>query len=401
MRIPMTAAEFLVGFIMIVLLSWPCAAQEEGTSNILNQELNARQKRLEQLEKTINRKKARKRRIEKTREDVLGEIEKLDARISSQWESLEQARKDWTEAELELDRITSELNEKSMEIAFLKRHTEMRFNAFRQMGEVGLLNVFFAADSLPDLLARQEYLKMILDEDRAKRNQYLQAIADLSVKQAELKKRQALHKVMSERLKKETLLLEKRKKEKEQYLEELKRKSGRYSVVIAQLQKAKRKLKDVVDELTLKARSAEKAVEPVSPESQFDFRAQKGKLNLPAPGTVISFRSRKKVPGIGVLCPWGTQVRAIFDGKVVFNNTLPGYGKVLIMDHGKGYMSLIAQGQRFYKDVGTEVAEGEVVGVSGGGPWIAEGLYLEIRRNGRQLNPLSWFDLRGIEIEKK
>ena len=325
----------------------------------------------------------------------------MDARISSQWESLEQARKDWTEAELELDRITSELNEKSREIAFLKRHTEMRFNAFRQMGEVGLLNVFFAADSLPDLLARQEYLKMILDEDRAKRNQYLQAIADLSVKQAELKKRQALHKVMSERLKKETLLLEKRKKEKEQYLEELKRKSGRYSVVIAQLQKAKRKLKDVVDELTLKARSAEKAVEPVSPESQFDFRAQKGKLNLPAPGTVISFRSRKKVPGIGVLCPWGTQVRAIFDGKVVFNNTLPGYGKVLIMDHGKGYMSLIAQGQRFYKDVGTEVAEGEVVGVSGGGPWIAEGLYLEIRRNGRQLNPLAWFDLRGIEIEKK
>jgi len=400
-RIPIIPAEFLVGFIMIVLLSWPCAAQEEGTSNILNQELNARQKRLEQLEKTINRKKARKRRIEKTREDVLGEIEKLDARISSQWESLEQARKDWTEAELELDRITSELNEKSREIAFLKRHTEMRFNAFRQMGEVGLLNVFFAADSLPDLLARQEYLKMILDEDRAKRNQYLQAIADLSVKQAELKKRQALHKVMSERLKKETLLLEKRKKEKEQYLEELKRKSGRYSVVIAQLQKAKRKLKDVVDELTLKARSAEKAVEPVSPESQFDFRAQKGKLNLPAPGTVISFRSRKKVPGIGVLCPWGTQVRAIFDGKVVFNNTLPGYGKVLIMDHGKGYMSLIAQGQRFYKDVGTEVAEGEVVGVSGGGPWIAEGLYLEIRRNGRQLNPLAWFDLRGIEIEKK
>ncbi len=387
------SAFFLAG-LLFSSISW-------AENEILNQELSSKTEKLKSIEKSIAKKRSRKRRIEKSQQDVLSEIQALDHRIASQWESLQQAKKDWTAAELELEKTTDALNDTVRKIEFLKHYTELRFNAFRQMGELGLLNVFFAAQSLPDLLSRQEFLKMILDEDREKRKQYLKAIEGLSEKQSELKKRQDLLKVMSERMEKETLLLEERKREKKEFLDKLKKEGRRYSAMIAQLQRARKNLKEVVNELTLKVRSAEKAMEPVSMENQFDFRAQKGKLNLPAPGKVISFRSRKRIPGIAVSCPWGTQIRAIFDGRVIYNDSLPGYGRVLIIDHGKGYMSLVAQGQGFSKNVGAEVAEGEVVGISGGGPWISEGIYLEIRRNGRQLRPLSWFDLRGIEIEKR
>lgn len=387
------SAFFLAG-LLFSSISW-------AENEILNQELSSKTEKLKSIEKSIAKKRSRKRRIEKSQQDVLSEIQALDHRIASQWESLQRAKKDWTAAELELEKTTDALNDTVRKIEFLKHYTELRFNAFRQMGELGLLNVFFAAQSLPDLLSRQEFLKMILDEDREKRKQYLKAIEGLSEKQSELKKRQDLLKVMSERMEKETLLLEERKREKKEFLDKLKKEGRRYSAMIAQLQRARKNLKEVVNELTLKVRSAEKAMEPVSMENQFDFRAQKGKLNLPAPGKVISFRSRKRIPGIAVSCPWGTQIRAIFDGRVIYNDSLPGYGRVLIIDHGKGYMSLVAQGQGFSKNVGAEVAEGEVVGISGGGPWISEGIYLEIRRNGRQLRPLSWFDLRGIEIEKR
>ncbi len=387
------SAFFLAG-LLFSSISW-------AENEILNQELSSKTEKLKSIEKSIAKKRSRKRRIEKSQQDVLSEIQALDHRIASQWESLQRAKKDWTAAELELEKTTDALNDTVRKIEFLKHYTELRFNAFRQMGELGLLNVFFAAQSLPDLLSRQEFLKMILDEDREKRRQYLKAVEGLSERQSELKKRQDLLKVMSERMEKETLLLEERKREKKEFLDKLKKEGRRYSAMIAQLQRARKNLKEVVNELTLKVRSAEKAMEPVSMENQFDFRAQKGKLNLPAPGKVISFRSRKRIPGIAVSCPWGTQIRAIFDGRVIYNDSLPGYGRVLIIDHGKGYMSLVAQGQGFSKNVGAEVAEGEVVGISGGGPWISEGIYLEIRRNGRQLRPLSWFDLRGIEIEKR
>ncbi len=370
-------------------------------ADIIQDELATRQKKLSNIEKSLKRKKRVERKLKKEQRDVLADIQELDRKIALQWQSLQQAKRDWTEAELQLDRTRSELEAMRKRAASLKKNIEVRLNAFRQMGEIGVLNILLAADSIPNLLARQEYLKMIVNNDQAKRREYVSLLKDLVKKEKELKDRQMLLKAVSERLEKEALLLEERKAEKERYLESIKKKRSRYRRMISQLQRAKRRLSKVVEELTLKAQAAQKALGPVTRESQFEFRAQKGRLNLPVPGKVIIFKSKRRSKGMAVECPWGTEIRAIFDGRVVFNDSLPGYGKVFIVDHGDGYMTLIAQGQSFKKKVGDEVAEGEVVGLSGGGPWVSEGVYIEIRHNGRQLTAPYWFDLRGIEIVRR
>ncbi len=386
---------------IVVFLAVSVGAMSQAGTDIIQDELSVRQKKLLSIERSIKRKKRIKRRIEKEQKDVLSDIQELDRKISLQWQSLQQAKRDWTKAELQLDKTRRELESMRSRADELKTNIETRLNAFRQMGEIGVLNVLFAADSLPNLLARQEYLKMIVNEDQARRKEYVALLKELIQKEKELKDRQILLKAVSERLAKEASLLEKRKADKERYLDSLKKKSKRYRRMIAQLQRAKRRLSQVVEELTLKAKAAAKAAEPVTKESQFEFRCQKGKLNLPAPGKAVIFKSKKHSKGMAVECPWGTEIRAIFDGTVVFNDSLPGYGRVFIVDHGHGYMSLIAQGQSFKKKVGQEVAEGEVIGLSGGGPWVPEGIYIEIRHNGRQLTAPYWFDLRGIEIVRR
>ncbi|NPA94016.1 MAG: peptidoglycan DD-metalloendopeptidase family protein [Thermodesulfobacteria bacterium] len=383
-------------FLLVVTLVGPLGAG----ANIIQEELTTRQKKLSSIEKSLKRKKRVERKLKKEQRDVLADIQELDRKIALQWQSLQQAKKDWTDAELQLDRTRNELEQMRRRAAALKNNIEVRLNAFRQMGEIGVLNILLAADSIPNLLARQEYLKMIVNNDQAKRREYATLLKELTKKEKELKDRQILLKAVSTRLEKEALLLEERKAEKERYLESLKKKRSRYRRMISQLERARRRLTKVVEELTMKARATSKALEPVTQESQFDFRAQKGRLNLPVPGRVIIF-SKKRTKGIAVECPWGTEIRAIFDGKVVFNDSLPGYGRVFIVDHGNGYMSLIAQGQSFKKKVGDEVAEGEVVGLSGGGPWVSEGVYIEIRHNGRPLTAKYWFDLRGIEIVRR
>jgi septal ring factor EnvC (AmiA/AmiB activator) len=68
-----------------------------------------------------------------------------------------------------------------------------------------------------------------------------------------------------------------------------------------------------------------------------------------------------------------------------------GFGLLLIIDHGDGYMSLYGQNEALYKEVGEWVDSGEVVatlGASGG--QTDAGLYFEIRHNGHPVNPLSW-----------
>ena len=380
-------------FLLVITLIGPLGAG----ANIIQEELTTRQKKLSSIEKSLKRKKRAVRKLKKEQRDVLADIQELDRKIALQWQSLQQAKKDWTDAELQLDRTRNELEQMRRRAAALKNNIEVRLNAYRQMGEIGVLNILLAADSIPNLLARQEYLKMIVNNDQAKRREYASLLKNLTQKEKELKDRQILLKAVSSRLEKEALLLEERKAEKERYLESIKKKRSRYRRMISQLERARRRLTKVVEELTIKARATSKALEPVTQENQFQFRAQKGRLNLPVPGRVIIF-SKKRTKGIAVECPWGTEIRAIFDGRVVFNDSLPGYGRVFIVDHGNGYMSLIAQGQSFKKKVGDEVAEGEVVGLSGGGPWVSEGVYVEIRHNGRPLTARYWFDLRGIEI---
>ena len=79
-------------------------------------------------------------------------------------------------------------------------------------------------------------------------------------------------------------------------------------------------------------------------------------------------------------------------GRVAFADWLKGYGLIVILDHGDGYMSLYAQNDTLQKDVGDWVAAGETlagVGTSGGQSDPA--LYFELRRNGRPVDLRGWF----------
>ncbi|KAB8182140.1 peptidoglycan DD-metalloendopeptidase family protein, partial [Lysobacter maris] len=87
----------------------------------------------------------------------------------------------------------------------------------------------------------------------------------------------------------------------------------------------------------------------------------------------------------------GTAVKAVADGQVVYAEWMTGYGLLLIIDHGNGYMSLYAHNDALLKDAGDSVKRGDAVasvGSSGGHGRPA--LYFELRRNGQPVNPNVW-----------
>lgn len=88
----------------------------------------------------------------------------------------------------------------------------------------------------------------------------------------------------------------------------------------------------------------------------------------------------------------GTPVTAIFNGKVVFSEFLRGFGLLVIIDHGQGYMSLYGNNQKLYKSLGDSVSQGEMIAQVGQSGAEAEGgLYFEIRKDGESLDPSLWF----------
>ncbi|MEI7368316.1 murein hydrolase activator EnvC [Pectobacterium sp. 1950-15] len=95
--------------------------------------------------------------------------------------------------------------------------------------------------------------------------------------------------------------------------------------------------------------------------------------------------------GLVIAAPEGTEVKAIADGTVLMADWLQGYGLVVVVQHGKGDMSLYGYNQSALVSVGAQVKAGQpiaLVGTSGG--QSQPGLYFEIRRQGQAVNPQPW-----------
>lgn len=97
-------------------------------------------------------------------------------------------------------------------------------------------------------------------------------------------------------------------------------------------------------------------------------------------------------PGVYFYSPEGSSVKAVRLGKVVFSNWLKGYGLLLIIDHGQGYMTLYAHNQALFKKRGDFVKTKEVIAQVGHtGGLNKNGLYFEVRYHGKVVPTLKWF----------
>jgi septal ring factor EnvC (AmiA/AmiB activator) len=126
------------------------------------------------------------------------------------------------------------------------------------------------------------------------------------------------------------------------------------------------------------------------------FAALRGKLRWPLRGRVAEKFSAgtgggQVSQGVLIAAKSGSEVHAVSHGRVVFADWLRGYGLLLIVDHGDGYMSLYGYNETLLKDVGDWVDAGTVVatsGDSGGRP--TPGLYFELRYKGKAVDPSYW-----------
>lgn len=127
-----------------------------------------------------------------------------------------------------------------------------------------------------------------------------------------------------------------------------------------------------------------------------DFSAPyRGNCALPAKGGITAqFGSARggglRWNGIVIDAPAGASATAVKAGKVVYADYLRGYGKLVIVDHGNGFMSLYGYNQSLRVKTGDRVAAGQVVSIVGGGDEGETGLYFETRVRGRPSQPGNW-----------
>lgn len=123
---------------------------------------------------------------------------------------------------------------------------------------------------------------------------------------------------------------------------------------------------------------------------------KKGTLPWPLTGKLIQkFGSKRtsqlKWKGLFISAPAGKEIKAIANGQVVYADWLNGFGMVMVIEHGKGYMSLYGHNQSLLLNPGDTVKAGQPIALSGdSGAQNKTGLYFEIRYQGSAVNPLPW-----------
>ncbi|MBW7981078.1 murein hydrolase activator EnvC [Enterobacillus tribolii] len=198
----------------------------------------------------------------------------------------------------------------------------------------------------------------------------------------------------------------------QQRLNELKRNEGRLRDQIARAEREARaraekeareaaKLRAQVKQKEQQARQKGTTYTPT--ESERSLMARTGGLGRasgqalwPVHGQIIhrfgeTLQGELRWKGMVIAAREGSEVKAIADGRVLLADWLQGYGLVVVIEHGKGDMSLYGYNQSALVNVGAQVRAGQpvaLVGNSGGQGQPA--LYFEIRRQGQAVNPQPW-----------
>ncbi|UCH54129.1 MAG: peptidoglycan DD-metalloendopeptidase family protein [Pseudomonadota bacterium] len=133
------------------------------------------------------------------------------------------------------------------------------------------------------------------------------------------------------------------------------------------------------------------------PEKDARFGTLKGRLPWPTRGRLQARYNEPKAVGNlrwrGLLigAAEGTEIQAVASGRVVYADWLRGFGLLLILDHGDGYMTLYGHNQTLHKTVGNWVEAGEAVAAVGSsGDAIDTALYFEVRHRGEPIDPTVW-----------
>lgn len=352
------------------------------------------------------------------------ELDQVQGRIKALRQSLEEARGRETGARAQIEASERAIGKVTGRIAALERQSGAaqerlkRLEAERVRQRAGLMQQRQALGRelrASYMAGRSEYLKLLLNQEdphrlgrmlvyyeylgraRKARIEGLQsALAELDRVGREIAAESAELDRLQEGLDRERAALEQQRQERREVLAALGREIRTSDQQLKGLLDDERRLQKVLETL----RNALADI-PVTLGNRAPIGKQRGQLLWPASGKVVaSFGSERglgalKWNGMLIDAPAGASVRAVHHGRVAFADWLRGFGLLMIVDHGDGFMSLYGHNQNLLKEAGDWVEAGEViatVGQSGGRE--SPGLYFELRRDGRPTDPQPWLARR-------
>lgn len=358
--------------------------------------------------------RAQKQLISKTRKveaEVSTELREILRNLEQKESDLGKLSSDLRGVESSLDRTGRDIQKVTGEANLKRSEIEHRLASLYKAGELGVVRMFFSAESFPQLAENIRYMRSILDNDKLIFAEYNQKIVKLKSLKSDLERdalkkerikngiEQKKHEIEVEKSKKAAILGKVRQDRKsyEASLRELQVNASRLQAMMNRLEALSRRKLSTRHE---KPGGKKRPLAELLPVPDRGFASQKGRMSLPVRGEIIESFGKHKHPefnsytfskGLSISASSGTHIKAIYEGTVIFSDYFKGFGNMMIVDHGGGYFSLYAHAAGLAKKVGAEVARHETIGTVGDVDSNRGSLlYFEIRHQGKPVDPAGW-----------
>ena len=341
-----------------------------------------------------------RQRIETLREEISADVSRRDSETRR-----------LKEVELEIARLVKDLKKLAEE----RRRTERRLGELRREQKVRSAQLSEEQESLAGHLrsaymtGRQERVRLLLSQEdpqalgrlmvyygylsrmRAGRIDSISNQLEELTEVARQVRNESEHlEALESEQKAQLAALEETYRQRNEAMRNLNQRITEQGEEVSRLELQEASLKALIDRIR-------SALEDFPVDTQENFANLKGRLAWPVAGRLIKdygqprASGRLRWNGVLVAADRGTEVRALYHGRVAFADWLPGLGLLMVLEHGGGYLSLYGHNQTLLKSAGEWVTPGEViatVGDSGGRPEPAS--YFEIRQGVKPVNPHDW-----------
>ena len=353
----------------------------------------------------------------------------LLAQLKSQEEAISAAARKLRETQATLTQLNKQIDEMNASIAKMERqHASQERNlsaqldaAFRQGPHTGMQMILSGEEGQRNqrIQAYYGYLNQARQETIA---QLKQTREEVTAQKAELEEKQSQQQTLVYEQRAQQAKLEQARNERkktlsglessiqqgQQQLGEMRANESRLRGRVAQAEaaakaRAEREAREAQAVRDRQQDASRKGTTYKPSESERSLMSRTGGLGSPrgqaywpVRGTLLhrygeQLQGELRWKGMVIAASEGTEVKAIADGRVILADWLQGYGLVVVVEHGKGDMSLYGYNQSALVSVGTQVRAGQAIALVGSsGGQGRPSLYFEIRRQGQAVNPQPW-----------
>ncbi len=377
---------------MLLVCGTASAAKDQAT------ELEALQKKIETVREDVQGTRDRRNNAQQS-------LKKTETRIGRINRELRRLRRESRSAKKELQKLQARQQQERRQLVKQRNLMATQVRARYAMGRQEQVKILLS-QSEPGSVQRVLVYYDYLNQARLRNiNSVREQLESLLVVEQEISSRQqGLQRLLQTR-KQSRSELKKQRKQRKKLLVGLNRKLKTKQAVLNRLLEDERRLQELLSDINKLSAPVEDIRQ--AGQRQRPFRKLKGALPWPTAGRLRARYGQRRSShggswkGVLISANHGEAVTAVAHGRVAFADWLRGYGLLIIVDHGEGYMSLYGHNQGLYKEVGEWVDAGTViasVGDSGGQSRSA--LYYEIRKQGQPVDPQRWSSRRKPRLAR-